>query len=90
MGGTPSRLAAELDLLQAAHVAYTRRDDFHSLALVREHARKFPRGQLAEQREALRVRSLRRSGRNDEAQRAAAIFARQFPRSVLFARVAAE
>ena len=82
------RLTAELDLLQRAHAAYTRRDFSVALTLVAEHARRFPKGHLAEQREALRVRSLEGSGRADEAHRAAAAFAVRFPRSVLLPRVA--
>jgi hypothetical protein len=96
----PSRLAhagaksdpftAELGVLQRAQVAYTHRDFSAALALVAEHARRFPRGRLAEQREALRVRSLLGAGRTDEAHRAAAAFAVRFPRSVLLPRVAEE
>jgi hypothetical protein len=78
---------AELELLQRAHAAYTRRDFSVALTLVAEHARRFPNGHLAEQREALRVRSLAGAGRADEAHRAAAAFAAQFPRSVLLPRV---
>lgn len=76
-------LGAELELLQRAHAAYSRRDFPVALTLVTEHARRFPRGQLAEQREALRVRSLIGSGRIDEAHRVAVAFAARFPRSVL-------
>jgi hypothetical protein len=78
---------AELDLLQRAHGAYTRRDFSVTLAQLAEHARRFPNGRLAEQREALRVRSLIGSGRADEAHRAAAAFAVRFPRSVLLPRL---
>ena len=78
--------SAELDLLQRAHAAYTRRDFSAALALIAEHARRFPRGHLAEQREALHVRSLVGSGRTVEAHRAEAAFASQFPRSVLLPR----
>ena len=78
---------AELELLQRAQVAYTRREFPRALALIAEHARRFPRGPLAEQREALRVRSLVGSGRADEAHRAAAAFALRFPRSVLLPQV---
>jgi len=87
-GAKADPFSAELDLLQRAHAAYTRRDFSDALALVAEHARRFPRGHLAEQREALRVRSLVGSGRADEARRAAAAFAIQFPRSVLLPRAA--
>jgi hypothetical protein len=80
--------AAELELLQGAHAAYTRREFSAALTLVATHDRRFPRGQLAEQREALRVRSLAGAGRAEEARRAAAAFAVRFPRSVLLPRFA--
>jgi hypothetical protein len=90
----PARLAggadpftAELELLQRAQAAYTRRDFSGALVLVAEHARRFPRGHLAEEREALHVRLLARTGRAGEANRAAADFAARFPRSVLLPRV---
>jgi hypothetical protein len=79
---------AELELLQRAQVAYTRHDFSIALALIEVHARRFPSGQLAEQREALRVRSLAGAGRADEAHRAASAFAARFPRSVLLPRLA--
>ena len=79
--------AAELQLLQRAHAAYTRRDFSNALVLVAEHGRRFPSGRLAEQREVLRVRSLAGSGRGDEARRAVAGFAARFPRSVLLQRL---
>jgi hypothetical protein len=78
---------AELDLLQRAQVAYAARDFSGALVLVSEHARRFPNGRLAEEREALRVRSLVGSDRPDEARRAAAVFANRFPRSVLLPRL---
>jgi hypothetical protein len=81
---------AELELLQRAHAAYTRRDFAVALTLAAEHARRYPQGPLAEQREALRVRSLAASGQAEEARRASAIFAIQFPRSVLLPRVSGE
>jgi hypothetical protein len=87
-GAKADPFTAELDLLQRAHGAYTRRDFLAALTLIAEHARRFPNGHLAEQREALRVRSLAGSGRADEAHRAAAAFASRFPRSVLLPRVA--
>ncbi|MBN1607232.1 MAG: hypothetical protein JW940_11410 [Polyangiaceae bacterium] len=75
--------AAELELLQRAQTAYAGRDFAGALALVAEHNRRFPSGRLAEEREALRVRSLASFGRGDEAARAATAFAQRFPRSVL-------
>ena len=79
--------AAELDLLQRAQVAFAGREFSGALVLVAEHARRFPNGRLAEEREALRVRSLAGSGRTDDARRAAAAFANRFPRSVLLPRL---
>jgi hypothetical protein len=75
--------AAELDLLQRAQAAFVGRDFAGALALLGEHVRRFPDGRLAEEREALRVRSLAGSGRADEARLAAAAFTDRFPRSVL-------
>jgi hypothetical protein len=79
--------AAELGLLHRAHVAYASRDFSSALVLVAEHARRFPNGRLAEEREALRVRSLAGSGRTADARRAVAAFATRFPRSVLLPRL---
>ncbi len=76
-------LALEIELLQRAHEAYRRGDVTASLKLATEHARRFPNGRLAEEREALRVRSLAATGRGTDARRAVADFARRFPHSVL-------
>ncbi|HET7545382.1 MAG TPA: hypothetical protein VFK05_36195 [Polyangiaceae bacterium] len=73
----------ELQLLGRAQSAYTHHDFTRALALIGELSRRFPNGHLAEEREALRVRSLLGAGRTDEGQRAAAAFANRFPRSVL-------
>jgi hypothetical protein len=78
--------AAELALLKRAQVAYAEGDDPEALALVAEHGRRFPSGRLAEEREALRVRTLTRTGRTEDARQAAAAFAVRFPRSVLLPR----
>ncbi len=79
--------AAELRLLQRAQVVYAGRDFPEALVLVAEHARRFPNGRLAEEREALRVRSLASAEHGDEARRATAAFAARFPRSVLLPRL---
>lgn len=73
----------ELELLARAQGAYTQREFSRALALISELNRRFPNGHLAEEREALRVRSLVGAGRAAEGQRAAAAFAVRFPRSVL-------
>jgi outer membrane protein assembly factor BamD (BamD/ComL family) len=77
---------AELRLLKRAQSDYADQDFSAALALVAEHARRFPNGRLAEAREALRVQSLSRAGRSDDAQRASDAFARRFPHSVLLSR----
>ena len=56
------------------------------LAASAEHERRFPTGWLAEQRDAMRVRSLAGAGRADEARRAAVAFGERFPRSALLSR----
>jgi hypothetical protein len=78
---------AESELLRRAHSAYAQGDFGTALKLVAEHAKKFPRGVLAEEREALRVRSLAGTGQSAAASRAAAAFAEHFPRSVLLPRI---
>jgi len=79
--------AAELALLQRAQSEYAGQDFPDALVLVAEHARRFPRGRLAEEREALRVRSLAGASRGQEARHALAAFARRFPHSVLLPRL---
>jgi hypothetical protein len=79
--------AAELELLQRAQAAYASQDYQETLALVGKHGRQFPNGRLAEEREALRVRSLAAAGRTDEERRAVTAFTRRFPRSVLLSRL---
>jgi hypothetical protein len=79
--------AAELYLLQRAQSDYASHDFPDALVLIAEHARRFPNGRLAEEREALRVRSLAGAGRGDQARRALGAFARRFPRSVLLPRL---
>jgi hypothetical protein len=82
--------AAELNLLHRAQAAYASRDYAGALGTVAEHSRRFPGGRLAEEREALRVRSLASAGRADEARQAATAFADRFPRSVLLPQLARE
>ena len=79
--------AAEIRLLRRAQSAYAGSDYSSSLAVLAEHVRRFPKGGLAEEREALRVRSLAALGRTVQARRAAASFAERFPRSALLPRV---
>ncbi|HVZ86508.1 MAG TPA: hypothetical protein VHG72_06045 [Polyangia bacterium] len=77
----------ELRLLQRARAAVVRGDFEAALQVIAEHTRRFKNGRLAEEREALRVKSLAGLGRTGEARRAAAAFRSHFPRSVLLPAV---
>jgi len=79
--------AAELGLLQRAQAAYADHNFATTLLIVSEHARRFPKGRLAEEREALHVKALVGAGREEEARRAASGFAARFPRSALLPRL---
>jgi hypothetical protein len=79
--------AVELRLLRQARTAIARGAFADALVAIAEHARRLPSGRLAEEREALRVRSLSGLRRHTEARRAADAFKARFPRSVLLPRV---
>jgi hypothetical protein len=81
------RYALELKVLQPARAAVARDDFSSALAAIAEHERRFPDGQLAEEREALRVQALSGLQRTEEASRAAAAFRERFPGSVLLSRM---
>jgi hypothetical protein len=75
--------ALELGLLEPARSSIARRDFAGALAAIARHQREYPRGQLAEEREALRVRALWSMGARTDAERAAALFRRRYPQSGL-------
>jgi hypothetical protein len=77
----------ELLLLGEARSAVADRDFAAALVPLSEHGRRFENGLLAEEREALLVRTLSGLGRAGEARRAADAFARRFPQSVLLSAV---
>jgi hypothetical protein len=77
----------ELHVLRPAQQAISREDFASALAAVAEHQRRFPWGQLAEEREALRVKALLGLGRMSEAQRAGAAFRQRFAHSALLERI---
>jgi hypothetical protein len=79
--------ALELKLLQPARAALNRGDDATALAAIAEHERRFPNGQLSEEREGLRVFALLGAGRTAEACRAATAFRRRFSHSMLLSRM---
>ena len=83
----PNEYAVELRLLRQARAAIARGAFADALVAIAEHARRMPSGRLAEEREALRVRSLSGLRRHADARRAADAFKARFPRSVLLPRV---
>ncbi|MDP3216206.1 MAG: hypothetical protein Q8S73_19010, partial [Deltaproteobacteria bacterium] len=80
-------LPAELRWIERAQTALAAGDPGAAQAALRGHARAFPRGHLAEEREALSVQALCASGRAEEARRAAAAFVARHPTSPQSARV---
>jgi hypothetical protein len=82
-GRARASLADELALIQRAQSAYADGNCRAVLQLVAEHRRAFPNGRIAEEREALGVRSLALCGRPTDARRALGVFARRFPHSIL-------
>lgn len=72
----------ERSLLEAAQSALARGESGEALSLVERHAREFPKSELGEEREALRIRALARGGRCDEAKSARTAFVTRFPASL--------
>jgi hypothetical protein len=71
---------SEAELLEQARTAL-KSDPNRALERAREHARRFPRGVLVQEREVLAIQALRRLGRDAEADRRADAFAKAFPGS---------
>lgn len=78
-----STFALELALLEPARRSIARSDFSAALAAIARHQHEYPRGQLAEEREALRVRALWGMGDRDAAERAADLFRKRYPHSGL-------
>jgi len=78
--------AAELGLLKRAKTAHTAGDRERALAILREQARRFPRGAFVEERRALEAIALCELGR-DRGAAAAAAFHRDFAASPQTERV---
>jgi TolA-binding protein len=74
-------LAGEAALLLRAQTALSRSATAAAIAALREHARRFPSGQLIEEREALWVQALLVQGDRDAAAARAAQFAKHYPTS---------
>lgn len=74
-------LATERALTNRAAEALAAHDSASALTALQEHARRFPTGRLAEDREALWIMALVRAGRSTEASRQVERFARAHPNS---------
>jgi hypothetical protein len=83
-------LREERRLLDAARDAIVRGEPAGALAATANHAARFPRGVLAEEREALRIRALARLGRMAEARSLLAELRVAHPHSFLLAGAAAD
>jgi hypothetical protein len=75
--------AIELGLLEPARSSVARGDYGAALDVIARHRREYPHGQLAEERDALRVRALWGLGQRSTARTAAASFRRRYPTSTL-------
>jgi hypothetical protein len=78
-----SPLDAERALLDVARTALGRGDGANALRATEEHARKFPRGILSEEREAMTIQALRLLGRATDADARLEQFRARFPKSML-------
>jgi hypothetical protein len=76
-------LAAERRVLDEAQRALADGRSAAAFEALAEHARMFPRGRLAEEREGLWIRALARAGRMDEARDRATRFRAIYPHSIL-------
>ena len=81
----PVRAPIELErlLVEQATAALGRGKGEDALAACREHAQRFPSGQLAEEREIVAIRALMLLGRRADAEVRAAEFRAKFPESLL-------
>ncbi len=70
-------------MLDVARTALGRGDGGNALRATEEHARKFPRGVLGEEREAMAIQALRLLHRDEEAQARLDRFRGRFPTSLI-------
>lgn len=80
-------LAEENRLLGRARAALIAESPEQALTLLREHARRFPDGVLAQERQALRAVALCEAGHEGEGTKAARAFLRAHPQAALARRV---
>jgi hypothetical protein len=80
-------LADERRLLDGARAALSRGEPSQALGPLDEHTRRFPHGVLTEEREALAIQALARSGRTTEAADRASRFDKTYPTSLMMPAV---
>ncbi len=76
----PSAPPSELELLRRAQVALTGRPR-EAFQLTQEHRKLYPAGEFAQERDALAIQALMRTGDEDKARDLAATFIRSYPSS---------
>jgi hypothetical protein len=76
-------LTAERSLLDVARTALARGNGEDALVAATKHEKRYPRGDLSEEREAMAIQALVLLRRYDEARARGATFHRRFPGSVL-------
>jgi hypothetical protein len=81
--GAVDTLARERALLDEARASLAKGDASAALAATDRHSKEFPRGQMAEEREALAIQSMAKLGRVADARERAADFKTRYPNSVL-------
>jgi hypothetical protein len=81
------QLALEKSYVEQARAAMARKDVDAALDALAQHERRFPKGQLTEERLALTVMALSSAGRSIEAKNVAAEFRRRFPTGLFRATV---
>ena len=82
-------LAADREALDVARVAELRGNHAAALEALDDHARRFPRSRLGQEREVLWIQALAGAGRRSEAAARAADFERRHPDSLLTSAVRA-
>ncbi len=80
-------LSDERSLVEMARTALGRRETQKATEALLEHGRRFPNGQLAEERESLLIQAYVNAGGFDVARKRAAEFKKRFPESMLLPAV---
>jgi hypothetical protein len=79
---SPSSLRAERLLLETASAALMKGDHASAIAALKQHQARFPKGELAQEREVLLVQALKASGDGAAADQRAKDFKKKFPGSL--------